>query len=157
PMRPCDAMQELADNAAVRDDHHSLVRMRRNDALKAAPRALVEFLQRLRAGNDIPALFGEDLLEKGIARNRALAELAAFPLAEEHLAEVGLDTRCEPKAGGERRCGFLRTRQRGDIDGVDLLVFQTLAEQHGLIDAHRVELRIAVTVDERKRALGVRG
>ena len=95
--------------------------------------------------------------EDRIAGDRPLAELAAFPFAEEHLAEIGFDTRCEAELGREGRRGLVRARQRGDVDRVDRLVLEAIGEQLRLLDADRVELGIAVAVDEWKRTIRMRG
>ena len=86
-------MQELTDHAAVRHDHDTLVGMGGDDAYGSRATPLVEVVVRLGARDHVPALFGEDLREDRIAGRGALAELAALPLAEEHLAQVGFDLR----------------------------------------------------------------
>ena len=63
--------------------------MRSTARAQAAP----EHLARLGAGDHVPALLGHDLLEQGVAVGRLLAQQAALPLAEEHLAQVGVDDR----------------------------------------------------------------
>ena len=50
----------------------------------------------------------------------------------------------------------MRALERRDVDRVDALVAQALAEQLGLLLADRIERRIAVTVAQREGPAGTR-
>ena len=50
----------------------------------------------LGAGDHVPALLHGHLHRDRVAVGQPLAELAALPVAEEHLAQFGLDDRLEP-------------------------------------------------------------
>ncbi len=131
--------------------------MRGRDPLERAPRALVECVLGLRARDHVPALLHEDLFEDGVARRGTPAEFTFFPVAEEHLAQIGLLDRLQPELRRERRRGLVRALQRGDVDRRNRLVLQAFAEQRRLLLADGVEGRIAVTVAQRERSIGVRG
>ena len=156
PSRPRDAVEQLTDNSAVRHDDDALIRMCGDDALKPSPDPRVELVVRLGSGDDVPTFLHEDLLEDRVAPGRAAPELALFPVAEEHLAQVGLFDRCQPGACGERRGGLVRSLERRDVDRGDGFVLQALREELGLLHADRVERGVAVTVAGRERAIGMR-
>src|SRR6266852_5636438 len=80
PARPGHAMEELTDDAAMRDHDDPLVGVCGGDASKRAPRALVERFLRLRARDHVPALLHEDLLEDRVAGGGATPELALLPI-----------------------------------------------------------------------------
>ena len=63
-----------------------------------APRTRgAELLAGLGAGDHVPALLGEHLERHRVTVGHLLAEEAGLPLAEVHLAEVGLDLRRDPR------------------------------------------------------------
>ncbi len=128
-----------------------LVGVRGDDALERAPHARVEVVVRFGAGDHVPALLAEDLVEHGVVVDRLRAEDAAFPLAEEHLAQVGLLDRRDAEARRERRRGLVRALQRRHVDRVDRLVLEPVGEQLGLAHAVRVQLGVAVAVAQRER------
>ena len=82
------------------------------------------------------------------------AELAALPVAEEHLAQVRLLDRHQAGVARERGRGLVRAPQRRHVDRVDAFVAQPLAEELGLFDTDRIERRIAVAVAQRERCTG---
>ena len=138
----------MRDHAAVRDDHHRLVGMCGHDPLERCPNASVEFFERLGAGNDVPTLLAEDLHEHRIFRDRAFAEEPALPLAEMHLAQIGLLDGRDAQPRRERRRRLVRPAQCRDVDRIDLLVLQAVGEQLGLAFTDGMQLGIAVAVAE---------
>src|SRR5437870_10006089 len=131
--------------------------MRGDDALKTSPDAFVELDVRLGAGDDVPALLHEDLFEDRVALGRAAPELALFPFAEEDLAQIGYFDGCQSETRRKRRGRLVRTPEGRDVYRRDRFVVQSLREQLGLLDSHRVEPRVPVTLAARERLVGVRG
>ena len=89
-----------------------------------------------------------DLVEDGVAVGCLHAQQAALPLAEEHLAQIGLDHRRHPAAGhqGRRRLGG--ALQGGDVERVEGLAGQPQAHLLGLVPAGLGERRVALPLDE---------
>ncbi len=81
---------------------------------------------------------------------------AAFPVAEEHLAQVALDDGFEADPLRERRRRLVGAPQTGDVDRVDLLLGQTHAELFGLPSPLGGELGITVPVGEGEGLIGSR-
>src|SRR3954471_14425117 len=71
-------------------------------------------VHRLGAGDDVPALLGEDAADERIALRRADPELAALELAEVDLAQVLDHRRLEPGPRAQRRGGLGGAPQRRD-------------------------------------------
>ena len=132
------------------------IRMGGDDPLKPAPDPRVEVVVRLGSGDDVPTLLHEDLFEDRVAAGRAAPELAFLPVAQEHLAQVGLLHGCQPGARREGRRGLVRALERRDVDRGDGFVLQALREELGLAHADRIERGVAVTVAGRERAIGMR-
>jgi F420-dependent oxidoreductase-like protein len=141
----------MRDHATVRDDHHLLVGMRGHDPLERSPNSSVELLERLGAGNDVPAFLAEDLHEHGIFGDGAFAKEATFPLAEEDLAEIRLLDGRDPQPLRERRRGLVRAAQCGDVDRVDLLALEPVGEKLRLANTCGMQFGIAVPVSELER------
>ena len=99
-----------------------------------------------RVGNDVPAFLLEDLLEDRVGGGSSRPQLSTFPVAEEHLAEVGFLDRFEADPRRERRRGLVRTLQCRHVDRVDAFVHEAIGEQLRLVFADRIERRVAVAV-----------
>ena len=82
------------------------------------------------------------------------AELAALPVAEEHLAQIRHLDRVEAESLGERRRGLVRALQRRHVDRVDALVLRAGRRGARPVVADRVERRVAVPVAHRERLAG---
>ncbi len=113
---------------------------------KPRQHAFLEHVLEFGVRNDIPTLLLEDLAEDRVAGRGAGAELAPFPVAEIHLAQVGfLDGfETDPRCKWSR--GLMRALQRRHVDRVDTFVDETFSEKFRLTFAHRVERRVAVAV-----------
>ena len=81
-------VHDLADHATVHDGDHEFVGMIGGDAPDAAPHTVLELVGGLTAGNHVPALLDEHPLRYRVAVGHPLAELAALPITEEHLAKI---------------------------------------------------------------------
>ncbi len=114
-------VHRLADHAAVDDHDHDLVGMGSGDPLDRALDAAPELVVGLGAGDDVPATGLEHRDRQRILVDHPAAQLATLPLAEEHLAQIGLDLRFDAEPLGERRRRLLRAPQRRDVDGGDPL------------------------------------
>jgi len=68
----------------------------------------------------------------------------ALPVAEEHLAQVGLDDRFQAGGLGERRSGLRGALEAGDVDRGQGQPGQASGDQQRLLLAHRVQRRVAV-------------
>ena len=77
-----------------------------------------------------------------------LAEHAAFPLAEQHFAEVGLDDRFDTESRRKRLGRLDRALEGRDVDRGDVLAGESLGDPLRLLVADRVEGRIAVAVHQ---------
>ena len=75
---------------------------------KAAPGPFVELFLRFRARDHVPPFLGEDLLEDRVVCGGPAAELAFLPIAEEHLAQIGLLDRGQAELRRERGRGLMR-------------------------------------------------
>src|SRR3954451_15603038 len=100
--------------------------MRGDDALEAGAHAGRERLIRLRAGDDVPALLGKHLQRQRMALRDVLAEGEAFPLAEVDLTQVRLDPGLDAQSLGKRCSGLRGATQGGHVNGVDVLVCESL-------------------------------
>ena len=142
----------LADHAAVHDRHHQLVGMLAGDAFDPASHTGGELLVGFGTRDDVPALLGDHPHGDRIAVRETFAELAALPLAEEHLAQLRLDDRLLSERGEERGGGLSRALQRGDVHRGDALTGgdQTRRGLLGLLPPFRRQRRVAVPVDERE-------
>ncbi len=85
------------------------------------------------------------------------AQQPAFPLPQEHLAELRLDTRHDAEPLRERRRRLDRASEGRHVDGGDVLAGEAVRDPLGLLHADRVEWRVAVPVDELERVVGVDG
>jgi hypothetical protein len=141
-------VEQLADDAAVRDHHDAAVDVRGGNALEAGPHARVEVVVLLTVRDHVPPLFFPDAPEQRITGGGTDPEFAAFPVAEEHLAQVTFLDRLESEPGREWRRGLVGAQQRGDVDRVDALVRETVGEEIRLLFTDRIEGRIAVAVSQ---------
>ena len=89
-----------------------------------------------------------------MALGDALTVELALPLAEVHLAEIGLDARLDAEASGEWRSRLHRAPQRRHVQGVDDMACQPVGEQLRLPLALRRQCRVAVPVDAGERPAG---
>ena len=121
--------EELADDAAVRHDNDPLVGVGGDDALHPVPHAGRELLRALGARDRVPALLLHRLHERRVALDRLDPQQAALPLAEEHLAQVGLHPGLEPEARrqGCRRLGS--AAERRDVDRGDRLTREAVGRR----------------------------
>ena len=85
------------------------------------------------------------------------AVLAALPLAEVDLAQVGDHLRLQARGGGERLGGLRRALQRGDEEGAQRLAVQALGDPRRLLAALRGERRVAVAADQLEGLAGLEG
>ena len=104
-----------------------------DDAQETATRALRELLHRLGTRDDVPALLLEDRPHEGVAVGGADAQLAAFPLAEVNLGEIGDHRWLQACRSDQRRRGLHGAPQRGDEQGVRRGGRQARADQRGLL------------------------
>ncbi len=86
PVEPVGDVHDLADHTTVDDRDDEFVGVRSGDAFDATLHPVAELMGRLAAGNHIPALLDVHELSDRVAVGHTPAELAALPVAEEHLA-----------------------------------------------------------------------
>ena len=79
--------QNLTDDAAVREDGHSLIRVRGADPLHPLAYARSKKLRWFGSRDDVPALFRPHQLGERMPLDDPLAEQSAFPFAEMDLAQ----------------------------------------------------------------------
>ena len=108
------------------------------DAVDHAAQAAAEGLHGLGTGHDVPPLLLEHAHRQGILVGDALAEdAAAFPLPEEHLAQVRVDDQREAHTTSKGRGRLCRAPERADVDGVDVLGRQPLGHPLGFLLSFR--------------------
>jgi hypothetical protein len=140
--------EQLRNDRTVREHDDELVHVPGGDALDRSDDARDEHVARLCTGNDIPPLLRHHLDRDRVSFGHVLAEHAAFPLAEQHFAEVRLDHRFDAESGRER-CGRLdRALQGRDVDRRDVLAREPLGDPLCLVVTDRVEGRVAMPVHQ---------
>ena len=155
PRSDSTAMGERGpDDPAVGDRHHPLTGMGGGDAVDRVADPTDELVVGLGAGDHVPPLLGEHAHGDRVELGDLLAEDAALPLPQPDLAQAGLDDRLQAEAGGEGRGGLGGAAQRRDVDRVDGLVGEPLADPLGLLEALGRERRVPVPVDQRERPAG---
>ena len=150
PGRTGRDVHDLADDTAVHDRDGEFVGMVGSDPLDPAANAVLELVGRFAAGDHVPALLDVHQLCDRVVVGDPPAELAALPLTEEHLAQVGDDDRFDAQPGDQRGRRLVRPLQGRDVHRGDALagVDQSLRRQLRLLLAFRSEGRIPVSVDE---------
>src|SRR4051812_20618951 len=140
---------QLADHAAV-DEGRGDAAMpgRLDDGVQPGADPFGEHVHRLGVRDDVPALALEHLQEARVALRGADAHLAALPVAELDLAQVGDGDGLEPRPPQELGGRLARALQRRDEDGVRRVGGQPLAHRAGLGLALLGERRVGVTLDE---------
>ena len=124
--------QHLADRAAMGEDHDPLVGVRGGYPLDRRPDSLRKRCRWFGSGDDVPTLLFVHPDGDGILFDQLLPEETALPVAEEHLTQIRVDC---GHHGESARQGFgclSRSSKRADVDGVDSLAGQALADQFGL-------------------------
>ena len=111
-------------------------------------RAMAEGVDRLRAGDQVPALLGEDAGQLRVAGGTTRRDPMALPLTQVDLAEVVTDDRLDLVLGDDRGRGLDRAPHRAEVDGGDGLASETPTGCLRLFVAARVEPRVASTVDK---------
>ena len=153
PVDPVAMFIDLADDTAVHDSDDEFIGMRSGDPFDATLHPVAELMGGLAAGNHVPALLDVHELSDRVAVGDPLAELAALPVAEEHLAEVGLDDRGQPELLDERGSRLNGSLERGDVHRGDPFtgVDETLRSELRLLDALGGERWVAMAADEVER------
>ena len=142
--------EQLRDHRAMGEHDDELVDVPGRNAVDGTDDARRERVTRLGAGNHVPSLLGHHLERDRMAFGDVLAEHAAFPLAEVHLAKVGLDDRFDADRVRQRLRGLDRALERRDVDGGDVLAGEALGDPFRLLVADGIERRIAVAVHQRE-------
>src|SRR5437868_9318724 len=93
--RPAGVREDLADRGAVAENGDARVAVAGSETLDRIADAGCEPVRRLGTGDDIPALLGPHLEGDGMAVRDVLAEAAALPFTEVHLAQVRFDDRMQ--------------------------------------------------------------
>lgn len=131
------------------DDHDDLlVGVSLGNSVDTSLNPSAELRRRLGTWNDIPTLFGEHLHGDRVRLAGVLAERRTLPVAEVDLAQVRLDLGRNPQQVGERCRRLRRTTQGRHVDRGNRLVSQPRGKSLGLVDAHRVQIRIGMAVGE---------
>ena len=162
----------LGDDTAVGDHDDPAIGPIGDDRRQGAQDAGAERVVRLGVGDDVPPVRGVHLQRRLVTVADVLAEQAALPGAEVHLAEVLDDDRLDPEAIGERPRGLAGAPQRADEDRVDRGGAEPVGEALGLFVpdvsqalvvmpvaarwCHAVDhrLRLAVTDQHHRRPAG---
>src|SRR5262249_44421614 len=105
----------------------------------------------LRARDHLPALLLEDLPDDRIALDHPLPVLTALPVAEVHLAQIGLHLGGQAQPGGQRRRGLRGAPQRAHVDRVDAPGGQPAGQAIGLLGPGRREAGVGVPRHQRER------
>ncbi len=118
------------------------------DAIQAGARALLEPLGRLGAGDDVPALLGEDLGDERIAARDGDPEGPAVELAEVDLAQLGQHDRLQARPLGERRGGLRGAAQRRHVERVQRLGRERRGDRLRLAHAGLRQRRIGLALEQ---------
>ena len=140
--------EDLADDPAVGEHRHALVRVGGRDALDGAASASGELVGRLGVGDHVPALLVDHPDGDRVGLGDLLAEQAALPVAQAHLVQVGVDDHRQVERVGQRLGRLGRAAELRHVDRVDALAGQPGAHLDRLLAALGRELRVAVAVDE---------
>ena len=142
---------DLADDAAVHDGGDRGVRAGgRDHGVDPGAHAQRERLHRLGARDHLPALLLDRLQRDRVALGEPHAELAAVPVAEEDLDQLGDHDRLEPEPRRQRRRGLRGPLQRRDEEAAERLAGEPLGHERRLHLALGRERGIAVAVEERE-------
>ena len=142
--------QDVSNNTPMDNRNDQLVWMPRCNLVERALDSSMNLHSRLSTGNHIPALFRLHLQVDRIIFKRLDSKQAALPLAQMNLSKIRLLNWHETQIT-RQWCGCLMsTGQIRNVDGIDRQVPQAFADPFGLLSARLSELRIALSIDQRK-------
>jgi hypothetical protein len=142
--------QDLADGRTVAEDRDALVAVAGGEARHRITDARREAVCRLSARDDVPALLGLHLSGERVTLGDMLAEGAALPVPQVHLAQIGLDYERQTEALGQWRRRLDRPPHGRHVDGGDVLDLETLGYPLRLLAALGVQSGIALAVHHRE-------